>query len=112
MTVHKNRHERKAEAIYAYRRACKRHPELNIGGCLSFTSKIGPKKYVKTFNLPLGSTCCREENRIASDVCEANCYCHKMLEWPSVAARAEKNFELAQLETFSQIMIGPHKTRL
>ncbi len=106
MIARKNKHERQAEAIDAYRRACARRPELNIAGCLSFTSKIGPKKYVKTFNLSLESTCCREENPIASPVCEANCYCHKMLEWLSVAARAEKNFELAQLETFSQIMIG------
>ena len=106
MTLRKNRYERRADAVYAYRRACVLHPELNISGCLSVTSKIGPEEHVKTFNLPLESTCCEAENRIASPVCQAVCYCHKMMEWPSVKARAKKNFELTKLDSFSRIMTG------
>jgi hypothetical protein len=104
MTSHKSRYERHADYRRAFRIACEEHPELLIATCLSFTSKIGPKSCIKTLNLPPHLTCRRTDLVIASPICRACCYCHKMREWPSVEPRAENNFRMTKLAAFANIL--------
>lgn len=83
----------------------KDHPDLGIRSMLSTAQKLGPPDVVRTWNLPLQSTCLRLG--FASPVCRDRCYAwHMALDRPEVFKRAEKNYAIAQRQDFSTLMIG------
>jgi hypothetical protein len=85
-------------------------PDLGVPSMLSVAEgKIGPKELVRSFNLLPAETCWTpiEGRAIASPVCRAVCFFHKMCEGrPGVAERAKKNIQVARRPDFAELIVG------
>jgi hypothetical protein len=94
--------------IEQYLRTSKADPTLGLTRVLSTAEeKIGSRKEVLGFSLPLGSTCCADD-RIASPTCRSVCYCFQQYadRGDLLIPLQRKNFALASHPDFDLFMIG------
>lgn len=94
-----------------FKEADRRDPRLRIRSMLSRSIKIGDPKIVRTWNLPIQTTCLK--HGLASQVCSSRCYAWNMtrpgkddLKSRNTRERAERNWAIVQRDDFTLLMIG------